>query len=130
MAQRARDWWSTHRSSILTSTQFIFETVERGLDGMPIPGPKAAFGAVAGVVRAVRVHPLLHAPLQPLIIICVQAMDDNNTNIEDIVDQVEAMNKELVHLTSSFASGVLARSPSAEVAERLRTFNEFVSLRH
>jgi hypothetical protein len=130
MAQKARDWWNAHRGSILASTQFIFETVEKGLDGMPILGPKAAFGAMAGVVKAVRVRPLLHAPLRPSITIHVQTMDENNTTIEDIVEKVEAMNKELAQVTSSFASGVLAGSPSAEVAERLRKFNEFVPLRH
>jgi hypothetical protein len=55
IVQQVRDWWKAHKGTILAAAQFVFETVEKGLDGMPIPGPKAAFGAVAGVIENVRV---------------------------------------------------------------------------
>jgi hypothetical protein len=55
IVQQVRDWWKAHKGTVLASAQFVFETVEKGLDGMPIPGPKAAFGAVAGVIENVRV---------------------------------------------------------------------------
>jgi hypothetical protein len=57
VARKARGWWREHRDAILASTQFVLETIEKGLDGMPIPGPKAAFGAMGGVVKAIRVRP-------------------------------------------------------------------------
>jgi hypothetical protein len=59
MVQQARDWWKAHRGTILASAQFVLEGVEKGVDGMPIPGPKAAIGAFAGVVKAVRVSSFL-----------------------------------------------------------------------
>jgi hypothetical protein len=51
----ARAWWKTNKGKILASTQFVLETVEKGLDGMPVPGPKAAAGAIAGIVKAIKV---------------------------------------------------------------------------
>jgi hypothetical protein len=57
--QQVRDWWKAHRGTILASAQFVLESVEKGLDGMPVPGPKAAIGAFAGLVNAVRVSSFL-----------------------------------------------------------------------
>jgi hypothetical protein len=57
IAQAARGWWRTHRSTILASTQFILDTIDKGLDGMPIPGPKAAVSVMGGIVGAIRVCP-------------------------------------------------------------------------
>jgi hypothetical protein len=59
IVQQVRNWWKTHRGTVLASAQFVLETVEKGLDGMPIPGPKAAIGAFAGVIKAVKVSSFL-----------------------------------------------------------------------
>jgi hypothetical protein len=52
------EWWQANREEIVNSTREIFETVEKALDGIPIAGPKAAFSAVAGVMRAIQVRAL------------------------------------------------------------------------
>jgi hypothetical protein len=127
VAERAREWWATKKGPILASAQFVFETVEKGLDGMPIPGPKAAFGAAAGVIKAVRVHLLLVDISHSWMFIGDQKMDENDTAIEEIVDHVEKMNDELLKHTMSFSSHFVAASPSTNLAERLRKFTEFVS---
>jgi hypothetical protein len=63
IVQQVRDWWKAHRGTVLASAQFVLETAEKGLDGMPIPGPKAAIGAFAGVVKAVKVSSFLPSTL-------------------------------------------------------------------
>jgi hypothetical protein len=40
----------------MTSARVIMNIVEKGLDGMPIPGPKAAFGAAAEALRTIQVR--------------------------------------------------------------------------
>jgi hypothetical protein len=58
LATTIGEWWQANREEIVNSTREIFEIVEKALDGCPIVGPKAAFGAVAGVMRAIQVRAL------------------------------------------------------------------------
>jgi hypothetical protein len=57
-ATKIGGWWEAHRMEIVNSTREVFEVVEKALDGCPIIGPKAAFGAAASVLRAVQVRAL------------------------------------------------------------------------
>jgi hypothetical protein len=57
-AMKIGGWWEAHRTEIVNSTREVFEVVEKALDGCPVIGPKAAFGAAAGVLRAVQVRVL------------------------------------------------------------------------
>lgn len=125
MAQKALDWWKANKGTILASTQFVFETVEKGLDGMPIPGPKAAFGAVARAIEAVQVRSS-HPHWLTTGAHGIQTMDNNNTMIEEIVDQVEKMTDELVDYTAPLASNLLSSPVSAELSKRLRSFVTYV----
>ncbi len=42
---------------IVSSLKQVFDLMEKALDGMPIPGPKAAFGAASLVLKQVQVRP-------------------------------------------------------------------------
>jgi hypothetical protein len=43
---------------MLSSAQLACDIIESGLDGFPIYGPKAAFGAAAKALKALKVHRL------------------------------------------------------------------------
>jgi hypothetical protein len=125
-AQKAREWWKTNEGSILVSAQFIFETVEKGLDGMPIPGPKAAFGAVARGINAARVRLCPIHAIHPFVLNCKKMLDENDTEIEDIAQHTENMNDETIKYTTIVASKFVATPSSTQVAQRLRRFTECV----
>jgi hypothetical protein len=55
MLRKAHSWWKEHGPRVLASTQKVLEIVEKGLDGLPVYGPKAAVGGMITVLQAVRV---------------------------------------------------------------------------
>jgi hypothetical protein len=55
---QAREWWKENKATILASAQTVLSIVEKGLDGLPVYGPKAAVAAVVEAMRAVRVRVL------------------------------------------------------------------------
>jgi hypothetical protein len=56
ITQRAREWWKEHKATILASSRTVLSIVEKGLDGLPVYGPKAAVAAVVEAVRAIQVR--------------------------------------------------------------------------
>jgi hypothetical protein len=40
----------------MSSLQTVLNIVEKGLDGLPVPGPKAALGAASETLNALRVR--------------------------------------------------------------------------
>jgi hypothetical protein len=53
--QQARRWWRDHRGDILASVEKVLNIAEKGLDGLPVYGPKAAIAVAAEAMRALRV---------------------------------------------------------------------------
>jgi hypothetical protein len=49
------------RSEALASTQTILNLVDKGLDGCPIPGPKAVVSAVSDIIETIQVCPITFA---------------------------------------------------------------------
>jgi hypothetical protein len=58
ITQRAREWWKENKATILASSQTLLSIVEKGLDGLPVYGPKAAVAAAVEAMRAVQVRVL------------------------------------------------------------------------
>jgi hypothetical protein len=58
ITRQAREWWKENKATILASLQTVLSIVEKGLDGLPVYGPKAAVAAVVEAMRAVRVRVL------------------------------------------------------------------------
>jgi hypothetical protein len=56
ITQRAREWWKENKATILASSRTVLSIVEKGLDGLPVYGPKAAVAAVVEAVRAIQVR--------------------------------------------------------------------------
>jgi hypothetical protein len=56
MSENIKQFWSDRRLEILASTRTILNVFEKGLDGVPIPGLKAAVGAASEGLKALQVH--------------------------------------------------------------------------
>jgi hypothetical protein len=59
LTRQAREWWKENKATILASAQTVLSIVEKGLDGLPVYGPKAAVAAVVEAMQAVRVRVFL-----------------------------------------------------------------------
>jgi hypothetical protein len=59
ITRQAREWWKENKATILASAQTVLSIVEKGLDGLPVYGPKATVAAVVEAMRAVRVRVFL-----------------------------------------------------------------------
>jgi hypothetical protein len=122
--QQVRDWWKAHKVPFLASIQFVLETVEKGLDGMPIPGPKAAIGALAGVAKAVKVCPFIllglfqHAH-------DIQTLDENSASVEEINEKVEKLTHELAQLMVLTLPDLTTISVSEDMTKRVEEFSEY-----
>jgi hypothetical protein len=125
MVQQARDWWKAHRGIILASAQFVLEGVEKGLDGMPIPGPKAAIGAFAGVVKAVRVSSFLPFTFtqNPNV---VQTLDENHASVKEITEKVEELTSALAQFMIPTLPDLTTASVSEDIRIRVEEFNAYV----
>jgi hypothetical protein len=122
---QVRDWWKAHRSTVLASAQFVLESVEKGLDGMPIPGPKAAIGAFAGVVNAVRVSSFLLLSFTQNTHVA-QTLDENNASVEEIAEKVEELTSTLAQFMAPTLPDLTTASVSEDMRKRVEEFNEYV----
>jgi hypothetical protein len=69
LTRQAREWWKENKATIIASAQTVLSIIEKGLDGLPVYGPKAAVAAVVEAMRAVRVRIFSHASLGSTIVI-------------------------------------------------------------
>jgi hypothetical protein len=125
MVQQVRDWWKAHRGTVLASAQFVLEGVEKGLDGMPVPGPKAAIGAFAGIVKAVRVSSLLPSTFTQNSNV-VQTMDENHTSVKEITEKVEELTRALAQFMIPTLPDLTTALVSEDIKIRVEEFNAYV----
>jgi hypothetical protein len=59
ITRQAREWWKENKATLVASAQTVLSIVEKGLDGLPVYGPKAAVAALVEAMRAVRVRVFL-----------------------------------------------------------------------
>jgi hypothetical protein len=50
---------------IMASTRTVLNVLEKGLDGVPLPGFKAAVGAVSEGLKALQVRETYNSPFMP-----------------------------------------------------------------
>jgi hypothetical protein len=125
MVQQVREWWKAHRGTILASSQFVLEGVEKGLDGMPIPGPKAAIGAFAGVVKAARVSSFLPFTFTQNSN-AVQTLDENQASVKEITEKVEELTSALAQFMIPTLPDLTTASVSEDMKIRVEEFNTYV----
>jgi hypothetical protein len=125
MVQQVRNWWKAHRGTVLASAQFVLEGVEKGLDGMPVPGPKAAIGAFAGIVKAVRVSSLLPSTFTQNSNV-VQTMDENHTLVKEITEKVEELTRALAQFMIPTLPDLTTALVSEDIKIRVEEFNAYV----
>jgi hypothetical protein len=124
IVQQVRNWWKAHRSTVLASAQFVLEGVEKGLDGMPIPGPKAAIGAFAGVVKAVRVSSFLPSTFTQDTHV-VQTLDENHASVKEITEKVEELTGALAQFMVPTLPDITTASVSEDMKIRVEEFNAY-----
>jgi hypothetical protein len=125
IVQQVRNWWKAHRGTVLASAQFVLESVEKGLDGMPIPGPKAAIGAFAGVVKAVRVSSFL-PPTFAQNAYAVQTLDENQASVKEITEKLEELTGALAQFMAPTLPDIMTASVSEDMKIRVEEFNGYV----
>jgi hypothetical protein len=125
IVQQVRNWWKTHRGTVLASAQFVLETAEKGLDGMPIPGPKAAIGAFAGVVKAVKVSSFLPSTFTQDTHV-VQTLDENHASVKEITEKVEELTGALAQFMVPTLPDMMTASVSEDMKIRVEEFNVYV----
>jgi hypothetical protein len=125
MIQQVRDWWKTHRGTVLASAQFVLEGVEKGLDGMPVPGPKAAIGAFAGVVKAARVSLFLPSTFTQNTHV-YKTLDENHASVKEITEKVEELTSALAQFMLPTLPDLTTASVSEDIKIRVEEFNAYV----
>jgi hypothetical protein len=89
---------------------------------MPVPGPKAAIGAFAGVVKAVRVSSLFLFALSQTAH-HVQTLDENHASVEEITEKVEELTGALARFMVPTLPDLTTASVSEDMKIRVEEFN-------
>jgi hypothetical protein len=92
---------------------------------MPVPGPKAAIGVFAGVVKAVRVSSFLPSTLTHDAHV-VQTLDENHASVEEITEKVEELTGALAQFMAPTLPDLTTASVSEEMKIRVEEFNAYV----
>jgi hypothetical protein len=105
----------------------VFGIVEKGLDGLPIYGPKAAISAAKEFLSAVQVR-RCSASMSPWDTNTHQTREENEEAIREVVEKVEEITKNLAlfHVTLGSPSDSPAASGLPDVANRVMSFNGYV----
>jgi hypothetical protein len=94
---------------------------------MPVPGPKAAIGAFAGVVKAVRVSsflPLTFTQNAHLL----QTMDENQASVREITEKLEELTGALAQFMVPTLPDLTTASVSEDMRIRMEEFNKYDSI--
>jgi hypothetical protein len=115
--------WNDYRLEVMASARTALNIVEKALDGVPVPGLKAAVGAASEIVKArqVRDVPILSSVLWS----SSQTSIENEEAISDIVKMVGNTQKDLLASITSAFDPSLATSP--EVKKRIDELFRLVS---
>jgi NADH:ubiquinone oxidoreductase subunit E len=112
--------WNDYRLEVMASARTVLNILEKALDGVPIPGPKAVVGAASEILKArqVRVTQIHSSIIKPTL----QTSVENEEAISDIVKTVEDTQKDLIASIRSAFDPSLVTSPEVEerIAELLR----------
>jgi hypothetical protein len=126
MIDQARAWWNEHQSTIVSSTVKVLGIVEKGLDGLPASGvPKTIIGGVKEMLMAVQVR-VSPGHLSLIYNHELQAMQENNESIEDIVKKVEDIAESVAQLTVGSPHSASAAATSPDVMGSTERFNRHI----
>jgi hypothetical protein len=92
---------------------------------MPIPGPQAAIGALAGVVNAVRVSSFLQSAFTQNAHVA-QTLDENHASAEEITEKVEEITSALAQFMAPTLPDVTGALVSEDMRIRVEEFNAYV----
>jgi hypothetical protein len=92
---------------------------------MPIPGPKAAIGAFAGVVKAVRVSSFLPFTFTQDSNV-VQTLDENHASVKEITEKVDELTGALAQFMVPTLPDLTTVSVSEDMKIRVDEFNTCV----
>jgi hypothetical protein len=90
---------------------------------MPVPGPKAAMGAFAGVVKAVRVSSMFlfgHSQIANR----AQILDENHASVNEITEKVEELTSALAQFMVPTLPDLKTTSVSEDMRIRVQEFNQ------
>jgi hypothetical protein len=94
---------------------------------MPIPGPKAAIGAFAGVVKAVRVSSFLPSTFTQDTHV-VQTLDENQASVKEITEKLEELTGALAQFMVPTLPDLTTASVSEDMKIRVEEFNKYNSM--
>jgi hypothetical protein len=91
---------------------------------MPVPGPKAAIGAFAGVIKAVRVSSCLPSSFTQNVYV-FQTLDENHASAEEIAEKVEKLTGALAQFMAPTLPDLATASVSEDMRKRVEEFNKY-----
>jgi hypothetical protein len=126
LLKQLQSWWKDHGPRVLASTRKVLEIVEKGLDGLPVYGAKAALGATISVLQALQVYLVLE--LIFLIYNQVQTKAENAEEVVEIMEKLESVTRDLSQYTLAPIHDSPSASVSPDVAKRVAGFIGYVRI--